>query len=184
MLQNTLIAGDTLNFATTVADYPASASWVLKYRLIPRTSSNPAISFSSAADGDDHRVQIAAATTAGWAADNYTWNSWVELGAEKYTVDNGQVAILADPRLVAAGYDGRSAAQVGLDAVRAMLRGTASAGVQKYAIQGRSLERYSIEELISLESKLVAQVKAEQRAAALAAGLADNRKVLVRIPRA
>ena len=85
---------------------------------------------------------------------------------------------------MAAGYDGRSAAQVGLDAVRAMLRGTASAGVQKYAIQGRSLERYSIAELIVLESQLVAQVKAEQRVANLAAGLADNRKVLVRIPRA
>jgi hypothetical protein len=31
-------AGDTLDFTTSVPDYPASAGWTLKYRLVPRTS--------------------------------------------------------------------------------------------------------------------------------------------------
>ena len=75
-------------------------------------------------------------------------------------------------------------AQIGLDAVRAVLRGTAAAGVLSYSIAGRTLQRYSIPELIALESKLASDVKQEQRAADLAAGLGDPSKVYVRLGRA
>jgi hypothetical protein len=62
-------AGDTLTHSVTLSDYPASAGWVLSYRLIPRTGS--AITFNAAADGDNFAVSVAAATTSAWTAGTY-----------------------------------------------------------------------------------------------------------------
>lgn len=186
-MQDVLISGDTLNFSISVADYPASASWELKYRLVPRTAANPAITITSVADTTtpaDHRVQVAASTTATWAADNYTWHSYATKALESYSVDRGQLVVSPNPRTVATGYDGRSAAVVGLEAVRAVLRGTASAGILSYSIAGRTLQRYSMTELLQLEASLVAQVKSEERALDMAAGLADKTKIHVRMGRA
>ena len=59
-----------------------------------------------------------------------------------------------------------------------MLRGTASQGVLSYSIAGRSLQRYSITELMALESKLAADVKREQPGQGL------RSKVFVRLGRA
>ena len=109
-MQQELIAGDTLNFLTSVPDYLASAGWVLHFRLVPRTGTNPAIAIDAVAEGDDHRTQVAASATGAYAPDSYTWNSWVTLAAEVYTVDAGQITIRPNPRSVAAGYDGRSLA--------------------------------------------------------------------------
>ena len=53
-------AGDTLAFTKTVSDYPASSGWTLKYAM---TQSGEQILFSSSADGDDHKVEVAAAVT-------------------------------------------------------------------------------------------------------------------------
>ena len=184
-MQERLILGDTLNFATTVAGYPASAGWVLKYRLVPRTSGS-AISITSTADSSDpaaHRVQVTASTTGAWAAGVCNWHSWVEQGTEKYSVSSGTITLVADPRAATAPYDLRSEAQVALDNVRSVIRGKASADVLRYSIAGRSLERYGMDELIKLESRLSGEVMREQEAARLAAGLASKRRIFVRMGR-
>lgn len=96
MEQQTLTAGDTLNFATTVTGLAASDGWTLHYRLVPQFS-GPVIELSSVADGAAHRVQVPAATTAGWRAGVYAWNSWVTKAAERYSCQTGTVTILPDP---------------------------------------------------------------------------------------
>ena len=67
-----LVLGDTLNYTTAVADYPASAGWALTYRLVPRSGAGTTIEFTSTADGDLHRLQVSATTTAAWTAG--TWS--------------------------------------------------------------------------------------------------------------
>lgn len=164
MQQQTLIAGDTLNFKTSVPDYLASAAWVLKYRLAPRTGSNTPIDITAAAEGDDFRVQVAASVTAGWAADNYSWTAWVEKGAEKYTVDNGQIVIKRDPRTAPAGYDGRSATAKALDDAKAA-RDTyvATNGVTaRYRIGERERWFRSVGEIIQLITYLEQQLASEE----------------------
>lgn len=181
-----LVLGSTLNFATTVAGYAASDGWTLHYRLIPRTSGS-AIDITSAQDEDDpdaHRVEVAAATTADWAAGICNWASWVTKASEVYDIATGVITLVADPRTATAPYDLRSDAQVALDNVRAVIRGKASADVLRYQIQGRSLERYPMAELISLESKLAAEVFRETEAANLNAGLASKRRIFLRLGRA
>lgn len=160
-------AGDTLNFATSATAYPAGAGWVLKYRLVPRNASDSAIDLTSSAEGDDHRVLIAAATTAGWKAGDYSWTSWVEKAAEVYSVDSGQITVRPDPRLVAAGYDARSqAVRAVADLKEALATFTASKGlVASYKIADREMVFKSTADIIKLISYWEGQVNKEDLAA-------------------
>ncbi len=178
--------GDTLNFSTTVPDYEPGDGWVLKYRFVPR-SVGSAISVSTTQDTEDpgsHRFQVAAADTAAWTAGAYSWFSYVEnSGGERHSVGEGQVTFNPDPR-TASTLDNRSSARVALDNVRAMLSGKASSGVLSYSIGGRTLQSYSIPDLLQLESKLVADVKREDQQDAIASGRPSQRRVFVRAARA
>ena len=176
--------GDTLTATETLAEYPANAGWVLYYRLVPRVGSGPAIAFNSTASGSAHIVSVPAATTASWAAGGYTWASWVSNGVSSYSVSQGTTDLLPNPRTASGPFDLRSSAQTALDNVRATIQGKATADVLKYEINGRSLERYQVRDLIALESHLAAQVLREQRVAALAAGKPDSRRYTVRLGRA
>lgn len=181
-MQQELISGDSLNFVTQLPDFPATASWVLKFRLVPRTSSNPAISLTAAAEGADHRTTASATVTATWAPDAYTWTSWVEKGIEKYTVESGQITIRPDPRTVAAGYDGRSQAEKALaDAKTAFAAWTPTQ--RRYRIGDREMEFAAKAEIVGVVSFWGIQVKRERRAKALAEGRPDPRNTYVRLNR-
>ena len=175
--------GDTLDYTAASALYPPADGWVLKYRLVPRTAGTAVdITCTTAADG--YRALVAAATTAAWVAGTYGWSSWVELAGVKHSVAAGSIDLLVDPRTAGGAVDLRGADQIALDAIRATLRGTASANVLSYEIAGRKLQHYSITDLLQLESKLATDVARSAAATALASGQADPRKVYVRVARA
>lgn len=182
MQLDTLIAGDTLSVLVSLADYPASAGWVLKYRLVARTAGPAAISITATAENDDHRVSVAAGTTAAWTADNYSWASWVERAAEKYTVAAGQLVIQPDPRTLAAGYDGRSQARKALDQAKAALAAWTPTQ-RRYAIAGREMEFNSPSAIQDVINYWERQVVIEDRKAKLGAGAPDPRRVQVRLGR-
>ena len=181
-MQQDLIAGDTLNFLVTLADYPASSGWTLKFRLVPRTATNAAITLTAAAEGADHRTTATASATANWAADNYSWTSWVEKGAETYSVESGQITVKANPRTVAAGYDGRSVAEKAYDQALAALAAWTPT-TRKYRINDREMEFSSKADAVGAVHFWQGEVAKERRAAALAKGLPDPRKNYVRINR-
>ena len=178
-----LTAGDTLDFPVVVDGYKASDGWTLKYRLAPRAAGGNAIDLTAADDGDDYRVQKAAATTAGWAAGFYSWTAWVEKDSESYTVERGTLEIKADSRLLAAGHDSRGHVQKVLDAIRAVIENRASKDQQAYTIAGRSLQRTPIADLLMLESRYASMLRAEQAAEKVAAGLPNPNRGGVRFTR-
>lgn len=178
-LVDQLIAGDTLDFTTSAADYPASDGWVLTYKLIPRTAGT-VYAITSTADGDDHRLQASAATTAAWTAGTYSWSCYATLATESYTLANGVTQILPNPRVVNT-LDTRSAAAVALDNVVATLQGRATSAVLEYEIAGRRLKYMTPAELIKLKSHLEREVAGEQAAARLAAGITGARKIQFRV---
>lgn len=182
-----LIAGDSLDFTTDVASYPASDGWTLKYRLVPRFESPaqaPITLTASTYETDRYRVQAGPSETADWATGAYGWASWVEQSGQRITLEQGgELTVAPDPAEAAQGTDVRSDAQIALANVRAVIRGVASKNVLRYTINGRSLEHYSIPDLLQLEAKLVNDVKAESNLAAMLAGQASRRKVFVRMGR-
>jgi hypothetical protein len=166
-MQSRIVAGDTLKPpAVRLADYPASDGWVLHYRLTPRGTGS-AITFSATADGDDHQVEVSAATTANWAPGAYTCAAWVAKGALRYSVpsEGGQVTVDPNPATLPPGTDTRSAAEINLAAVQAVLTNRATDGVLEHQINGRQLRLMGMDELLKLEARLKSEVNAEDVAA-------------------
>lgn len=175
-----LRAGDTWKWTKILADYPASASWTLKYRF-----KNAAGGFEivASAAGDDHAISVAAATTANHAAGSYDWVAWVEGGSsEQYTVGHGVAEILPNLRSGAAAdaLDARTHARKMLDAVEAWLESRDPA-VAEYEIAGRRMKYIPLGELVKLRNRYLSEVQAEEASRKLAAGLATARKIQFRL---
>ena len=90
-MQEHLIAGDSLKFASTVPDYPASAGYTLTYRLVRRDGVAGPIEIAATADGDGYQVNVSPATTATWTVGKYTWAAYVAKIGERYTVETGEL---------------------------------------------------------------------------------------------
>lgn len=172
-------AGDSLAWQITLPDYPASAGWVLSYRLINATAR---IDITTTASGDDHLVGVSAATSAAYTAGDYTWQAYVTLGDDRFTVGTGRLTIKADLAAMGSAYDARSRAQKALDDLRAALATwLASNGhVQEYEIAGRRMKYRSVMDIQSAISLLEREVAREQAAERLAAGLGIGRTLQVR----
>lgn len=181
-VQSLLVQGETLNLRASVADYPASAGWVLTLYLNPRAGGT-ARSVTGTADGDDHLLQAAASTTADWAAGSYGWEVWAALGSERYRVDAGQLQVAASLIGAAAGTDTRTQAEVALDAAKAALAAWTPT-TRRYRINGREMEFNSSAEIIAVITHWESEVRRERAAAAIAAGRPSRRKVHVRMARA
>lgn len=175
---SSVVAGDTVAWRKTLSDFPASAGWVLKYRLINLAGK---IDITASADGDDHLVSKAASDTVGWPAGAYTWQSRVELGVARYTIEQGSITIKPDLAAQAAGYDTRSTAKQTLDLIdAALVSHGASAWTQEYEIAGRRMKFKSVGDFMALRDKLKAEVAREASAERLAAGLGGKSKIYVR----
>lgn len=159
-MQNVLIAGDTLDFRTTVPDYPASDGWTLTYKLIPRTSGS-VISFNAGVDGDEYRAQVSALTTAAWAPGEYSWAAYATLGGDRFTVETGTIKVLPDPG-AATSWDNRTHAQKTLDAINAVIENRATKDQSEYSIAGRSLKLTPVDDLLRLRDLYEQKVAREQ----------------------
>ena len=161
MIPTTLRAGDTYTQRVELDAYPASAGWVLKSRFAPRAGGT-AIDLVSTADGDAHALDASAATTAGWAAGDYSAVHWVEKGAEVYTVATGQLTILPSLRTGTPG-DTRSQAEKALAAARDAFAAWTPTR-RRYKIGEREMEFNSTAEILRTISYWEAQVAREQGA--------------------
>ena len=170
-----LLAGDTATWRISLPDYQASDGWALAYTLINATSK---ISISSTALGDDHLVNVAAATTAAWTAGNYAWRAQVSKAGDVFTVASGNIVV--HPAFAASTLDNRSHARKALDAVQAYLENPANLSAASYEIAGRKLQRLSIPDLLTLRDRYQFEVAREEAAALVARGLPDKRRVMVR----
>lgn len=175
---NDLIAGDSLDFTTTVDGYPASAGWQLKYAI----RGPSAIDLTAAASGDDYHVQASSATTAAWLPGSYSWVSTVSLSGQRYTVGSGTLTIRPDLSQQAAGYDGRSAAKKALDdAENALATFRATRGrTKKYTIGSRSMEFETAADILQEINFWRLKVTNEGAAEQIAQGLGNPKKLFVR----
>lgn len=172
-------AGDTVTWRRTLADYPASSGWALKYRIINAAGK---IDLTATASGDDHLVSAAAVATATWAAGEYTWQAYAEKSGERHTVGTGRLTVQPNLAAQAAGFDARSTARKALDDTRAALATwIASRGhVQEYEIAGRRMKFASLADIEGRIRLMAREVAREESAEKLAAGLGAGRKVYVR----
>lgn len=150
-------AGDTIAWKITLADYPASAGWVLTYAL---ASAAVQIAITASASADDHLVSVAAATSAAYVPGTYSWQAYVTKTTERYMVDSGTIQVLPNLAVQSGGFDGRSHAKKTLDALEAWIEGHDMA-VADYQIAGRAMKYHSIPDLLKLRDTYTAEVRGE-----------------------
>jgi len=163
----TLRAGDSIAWTHTVPDSPASAGWVLAYRLI--WPNGTAVDITTTPVGDDFSVDLPAASTSAYTTGHATLASWVSRGADVYTLAQTAVEILPNLR-TATIFDGRSGAEKRLEQARAALDSYLAGGkahVASYDIGERKMVFRNSKELIDLIAFLESEVNKERAAMAL-----------------
>lgn len=172
-----VVAGDTLTWKRTLADYPAG-TWTLKYRLINAAGK---IDITATADGTDHLVSVAPATSAAYTAGDYTWTAWVEKTGSRVTVGSGTIIVKPDIAALNA-LDARTDAARIVDQLMAAYQSytTSNGHVAEYEIAGRRMKYRSAAEILEQLNFWEARVIAEKKAERIAAGLGAGNRILVR----
>jgi hypothetical protein len=160
-------AGNTWRWRRTLSDFPASV-WSLTYTLYNAAG---VIRLTASADGDAHLVGITPVESAAHAPGVYDWIAHVSDGTDKYEIARGSMRVLPDLSS-ATSYDGRSQARKIVDAIDAIIAGSADAGqIHVVKTAGGDLNaELSPEVLQSLRKQYAAIVASEDRAAAIANG--------------
>jgi len=172
-----IVAGDTVKWTKSLADFPAADSWELKYTFV---SASGQFDVTSTVSGANHLLTILAATSANFDADDYSWQGYATLSAERYLFATGSAVIKANFDAETGAYDARTTIHKTMVALEAMTLGKASIDQSSMSIAGRSLARYSPEELITWLEKYKAWYAEEVRRENIANGLGNSNKIRIR----
>ena len=174
----TITAGDSVTWLRAAPEYPAGAGWVMSYVLI---NSAAKVTITTSAAGDDHLVDVAASTSAVWAAGRYQWQAYATLSAARHTVASGTITV-APNFSAATTLDNRTPAGKALDAMDAAL---ADYGARAHLVEiqfGDRRQKFAdAAQFAAARSKLQAEVAREENLARLRQGLAGRNVLHVRM---
>lgn len=171
------VKGDTVKFNITDSDYPASEG-ALGFFFVNADGSFTET--TSTADGDTHNIVISATDSGLVTAGTFSYQGRYTHTAtsEETTIREGTTTV--KPEFTDTAYDNRSTVKTTLDALEATIQGKASGDQASMSIAGRSIARYSPEELLVWLDKYKRMYQDELAEEALAAGMANPRKVRIR----
>lgn len=176
-----LVIGDRWMWKRTDlgGDYPP-ASYTLKYSLRLATGAATEIEITATASGSDFVVEVPSATTGTYTAGRYYWQLYITRNSDSQRVMLARGVVDVRTNEDASATDPRTHAKKVLDAIEAVIESRATKDQEEYAINGRSLKRTPLEDLIMLRNKYRAEVASEERADRIRRGLDGGGRVLVR----
>lgn len=179
-------AGDTIKWrddasVDNLGNQITSTDYTLTYWLRTNTASEGA-SVVGTAYGTGWEFTIAANVSSGFDAGQWYWQAIASKTGSVITLGAGQLQVLPVLSYAATpgAFDGRSQAQIDLDAVQAAIRAIISGQAKQYSIGNRSFTKLDLSELMERESRLKTDVKREQMAELIANGLGNPRNLFVR----
>lgn len=172
--------GETVSWTKEFDGYSAADGWELNYHLI-NSSGKLSLVWGTeiSADGSGFLIEIPAATTETYEAGTYSFQAWLDNAGEKVLAASGQIEIRPSFASLQK-HDFRSHARIVLDNIQAVLQKTATLEQKSYSIDGRSLEKIPLPELLALRDVYRAEVRAEDAAGRVAAGLDSGKKLKLR----
>jgi hypothetical protein len=173
-----LRAGETLHFLKSLADYPASSGWSITYSF--RGLNLSAIDFTTSANGVNHEATVAFATTTQWLAGTYQGVGIVSDGTTKTQIWAGQLIVLPNVAALSEGADTRSQARRTLDNINAVIEGRASSAVLNSTVEGTTLQRIPVTDLLMLRDRYVKIVFTEEEQDRIAQGKPSRRNIYTR----
>ncbi|WP_430735161.1 hypothetical protein [Halodesulfovibrio aestuarii] len=149
--------------ANTVADcllspdgFPPSAGYSLMLAL--RGAGVADVASTASVEDDAHIISFPLDLQAG----DYYWQLFAVMDGSNFLLESGALRVVPNLLSEGEGFDGRTEAEKGLAAVEACLAGKASKDQLSYSIKGRTLTRYSVEELLKLRAYFVRRVCKER----------------------
>ena len=147
-----LFVGDFIQFKITEFsdDYDNS---LFTMKLVARisTGANTEFSITASASDDDYLFSVASATSANFTVGDYHYQIEIERDSdnERIVVDRGVLKVSTD---YDNNVDPRHHSEIMLTKIESILEGKADSDVSSYSIQGRSLTKLGIEELLEWRS--------------------------------
>lgn len=154
-------SGDTTSWSKSLLDsYPPNSGWSLVYTLVLQSDASKRLQVTSTDSNNIFLATITAAQSAALTAGTYTLFGHVLKGSERYQVFAGTIEVLPNIAAVLTG-DVRSPVKQTLDAIEAVILRRATSDQQSMTINGRSLSRIPITELLVLRDRYRADYNAE-----------------------
>jgi hypothetical protein len=166
---------------TDISDVYAPASYDLIYniRLKSGAGVDKVITATTATDGS-FLASLTSAITTTMVAGDYVWQAFVSRKSDgaKIAIGSGDLQLLAN--LDQNGADNRSHAAIMIQKIQSLLEGRADKDVTSYSIQGRSLAKMNIADLMMWRDYYRKEVAKEKQDALIAAGKTSNATIKVR----
>ncbi len=140
------------------ADEYAYSLWSFEY-LFTGPEQNTVVAES---DAGTVSVSLSAADS-NWPAGKYQWTLFRTKDTERVLVGTGFTVVYTNPADQSGVVDHRSHAEKMLEAIEAKLEGRISSDHESYTIDGRSLNRIPVEQLVQYRTKYRNEVAREQR---------------------
>lgn len=165
--------------ADLAVDYPPTL-YDLVYKARLRGGNNPEISATATNSNGEFLVTLTNAVTATIVPGDYYWQAEIERKSDqaRILVAKGQWKVVPD--LDQTGADPRSHAEIMVDKIQSLLEGRADKDVTSYSINGRSIAKMSVADLLSWRDYYKREVNLERRKADAAAGKPSSATVKVR----
>lgn len=176
-----IVAGDFIQWKKTslAATYPPA---LYSTTYVMRVAAGNATEIQIAAtERDNYYLFVADSTaTSAYTAGQYHWQLEVvqTSSGNRVVVERGDLEIIAD--LDVNGADPRSHAEVMLTKIEGLLVGRADKDVSSYSIQGRSIAKMSVVDLLQWRDYYRKEVTKERRDNAIALGKPTKTTVKVR----
>jgi len=157
-----------------------SSGYGLSYSARREADGGEEITISASISGTDFIVEVPSATTAAFPPGVYHWQAYITRASDsqRLTIDSGTFDV--SPNRDLATTDPRSHTKIVLDSIEAVIEKRATKDQESYSLNGRSLTRTSVDELVRLRDSYRAKYNVELRRERVKNGLGHSGRLLTR----
>jgi hypothetical protein len=159
-----IVVGDFIQWKRSdlVTDYPTD-EYTATYVARITGGGNTEVQVTGTAYNGSYLFTIDSATSADFVAGYYHWQLEIlrNSDSERVVVDRGAFTAIVD--LDVGGADPRTHAEIMLTKIESLLEGKADSDVSNYSIQGRSLTKFGLDELLQWRDYYNAEVTKQKR---------------------
>lgn len=179
---STLASGDSATWTdapvtdTQGKNYDSSA-YALRYEIRGPVS----LTLNAVAAGTSWQTTITTAQSGSLTPGTYYWAAYLSKTGERVTAGTGTFVITTDLSGALANYNGQSQEEKDLQAIKDEISARVSGGfAYEYTIGNRSLKKEPLTALLELKDRYERLVRRQREAEAIANGLGNPRRVMVR----
>tara|TARA_B100000768_G_scaffold26878_2_gene25041 strand:- start:4642 stop:5226 length:585 start_codon:yes stop_codon:yes gene_type:complete len=176
-----IVAGDRIAWKRIDlgTDYPP-ADYSLTYSARLENNADSEIVITASEVGSEYIVELASTVSKNYRPGTYHWQAYITRTSDnaRVTVDSGTFKVLNNR--ADSNADPRNHIRIVIDNIEAVIENRASKDQESYSIQGRSLARTPIADLIQLRNLYKSELVREERAERIKNGLGHSGIIKVR----